>query len=137
MPIQRAFERTGRPPISARWVDVNKGDEDEPNCRSRYVSWQMKALDTSEASHFAPAPPLEALKTILSLAMTKCGSHQSIWDSKSKQRQQISSMDVVRAYLNAKIDRTSAPGGSGPQADVRRVEATLRHLYRTRSAANG
>ena len=54
-------------------------------------------------------PPLEALRTILSLAMTKCGSHQPIWDPKSKQRQQISSIDVVRAYRNAKIDRALAP----------------------------
>ena len=28
-PRQRAFARTGKPPISLRWVDLNKGDEDE------------------------------------------------------------------------------------------------------------
>ena len=69
----------------------------------------MKALETSGTSYFAFAPPLEALRTILSLAMTKCRSHQPIWDTKFKQRQQISSMDVARAYLNAKIDRALAP----------------------------
>ena len=29
--------RTGRPPISVRWVDVNKGDDMSPNYRSRLV----------------------------------------------------------------------------------------------------
>ena len=141
VPIQRAFERTGRPPISARWVDINKGDENEPNHRSRYVARQMKALDTSGASYFAPAPPLEALKTILSLSMTRCGLHQPIWDPKSKQRQQISSMDVVRAYLNAKIDRALAPSFVElPPEDPDRKQKCgelLRHLYGTRPAADG
>ena len=31
VPRQQAFQRTGRPPISVRWVDINKGDEVEPN----------------------------------------------------------------------------------------------------------
>ena len=141
VPVQRAFDRTGRPPISARWVDINKGDEIEPNYRSRYVARQLKALDTSGASYFAPAPPLEALKTILSLAMTKCGLHQPIWDPESKQRQQISSMDVVRAYLNAKIDRTLAPSfvQLPPEEPDRNQKCgeLLRHLYGTRPAADG
>ena len=66
VPRQRAYERTGRPPISVRWVDTNKGDETEPNYRSRLVARQLKAFDSSGASYFAPAPPLEALRTILS-----------------------------------------------------------------------
>ena len=31
VPRQTAYQKTGRPPISVRWVDVNKGDEHEPN----------------------------------------------------------------------------------------------------------
>ena len=54
VPRQRAFDRTGRPPISVRWVDVNKGDDVEPNVRSRLVARQLKALDTSGTSYFAP-----------------------------------------------------------------------------------
>ena len=33
-----AFARTGKAPISGKWVDVNKGDEEGPNYRSRYVA---------------------------------------------------------------------------------------------------
>ena len=38
---------TGKPPISVRWVDINKGDDDAPNYRSRLVARQMKVLDRS------------------------------------------------------------------------------------------
>ena len=34
VPRRRSFEKIGKPPISVRWVDVNKGDEMEPNYRS-------------------------------------------------------------------------------------------------------
>ena len=64
VPRRRSFEKTGKPPISVRWVDVNKGDEHEPNHRSRLVARQLKATDFSGKSYFAPAPPLEALRTI-------------------------------------------------------------------------
>ena len=80
VPRQRAFERTGKPPISVRWVDVNKGDEHEPNYRSRLVARQLKATDMSGKSYFAPAPPLEALRTVISLAMTTCGTHRPVYD---------------------------------------------------------
>ena len=78
VPRERARAVTGRNPISVRWVDVNKGDELEPKYRSRLVARQMKALDKSGTSYFAPAPPLEALRTVLSLAMTRCGAHRPI-----------------------------------------------------------
>ena len=61
VPKKKSFERTGRPPISARWIDVNMADEQDPNYRSRYVARQLKALDRSRACYFAPAPPLEAM----------------------------------------------------------------------------
>ena len=69
VPYQRAYDCTGKPPISVRWIDTKKGDEEEPNNRSRYVARQLKALDASAATCFAPSPPLEALRTTLSLAM--------------------------------------------------------------------
>ena len=34
--------RHGRGPRYTRWVDVNKGDEDAPNHRSRYVAKEVK-----------------------------------------------------------------------------------------------
>ena len=141
VPRQRAFDRTGRPPISVRCVDINKGDDVEPNVRSRLVARQMKALDSSGTSYFAPAPPLEALRTILSLAMTRVKAHQPIWDPCSPKRQQISGLDVVRAYFNAKIDRENAPSFVDLPAEDpdkgRLCGELLRHMYGTRPAADG
>ena len=37
-PISEARRRMGRPPISVRWVETNKGDDEHPNVRSRLVA---------------------------------------------------------------------------------------------------
>ena len=140
MPRQKAYEKIGRPPISARWLDVNKADDEEPNIRSRYVARQMKALDSSGTSYFAPAPPLEAVRIVISLAMTRSGGHQPDWDPKSHRRMQLSFVDVKRAYFNAKVDRDSAPCFVElPPEDPDRAThcgELLRHMYGTRSAAD-
>ena len=141
VPRQQAFQRTGRPPISVRWVDVNKSDEVEPNYRSRLVARQLKATDTSGNCYFAPAPPLEALRTVLSMAMTCCGDHRPLWDPLSPHRQQLSFIDVKRAYFNAKVDRDAAPCFVElPPEDPDKGKMCgelLRHMYGTRPAADG
>ena len=38
VPRQRSYERTGKPPISVRWVDVSKGGGLNPGYRSRLVA---------------------------------------------------------------------------------------------------
>ena len=70
-PIGEARAVTGKAPISVRWVDVNKGDDIRPNYRSRLVARQLKARDRSGQCYFAPTPPLEALRTVLSLSVTQ------------------------------------------------------------------
>ena len=141
VPRRRAFEKTGKPPISTRWLDTNKGDEENPNNRSRFVARQMKRLDRSGETYFAPAPPLEALRTVISLTMTRCGQHQPVWDPKSHKRVQLSFIDIRRAYFNAKVDREAAPCFVElPPEDPDRATMCgelLRHMYGTRSAADG
>ena len=56
VPRHNARAATGRPPVTVRWVDTNKGDEIHPNYRSRLVARQMKVMDPSGQSFFAPAP---------------------------------------------------------------------------------
>ena len=65
VPRPNARATTGRPPVSLRCVDTNEGYEANPNYRSRLVARQLKAMDQSGQSFFAPAPPLEALRTVL------------------------------------------------------------------------
>ena len=101
----------------------------------------MKATDTSGNCYFAPAPPLEALRTVLSMAMTCCGDHRPLWDPLSPHRQQLSFIDVKRAYFNAKVDRDAAPCFVElPPEDPDKGKMCgelLRHMYGTRPAADG
>ena len=141
VPRQRSYERTGKAPITVRWVDVNKSAEYEPNYRSRLVARQLEAPDFSGNSYFAPAPPLEALRTVISMAMTTCKDHRPIYDPKSPQRMQMSFVDAKRAYFNAKVDRDAAPcfvelPHEDPECGKMCAEL-LRHMYGTRPAADG
>ena len=108
VPRQRSFSRTGKPPISVRWVDVKKGDGDDPKYWSSLVARQFKATDFSGKSYFAPAPPLGSLRAVTSMALTTTGGHRLICDPKSSQRIQISFVDVKRAYFNAKVGREAS-----------------------------
>jgi hypothetical protein len=96
-PRGEATRRTGRPPISVRWVDVNKGDDQNPKYRSRLVARQLKVLDKSGESFFAPTPPLEALRAVLSGATTATESWRPIRDPQHPNRTQISTVDISRA----------------------------------------
>ena len=140
-PMGRSRAVTGRPPVTVRWVDVNKGDEANPNYRSRLVARQMKSHDKSGESFFAPAPPLEALRTVLSTAVTSIGVHVPVLDPKSPMRSQISFIDIKRAYFNAKIDERAEPTFVRlPEEDpdsATMCAKLLRHMYGTRLAADG
>ena len=46
--------------IGTRWVDVNKGDERQPNYRSRLVAKEIRTGGPQE--YFAVMPPLAALR---------------------------------------------------------------------------
>ncbi len=141
VPMATARKQTGRPPITVRWVDVNKGDELRPNYRSRLVARQMRAQDTSGNSYFAPAPPLEALRTVISLAMTEIGDHKPNHDPASPKRTQMSFVDIARAYFNAVVDEKDPPTFvSLPKEDgdsTSMCARLLRHMYGTRMAADG
>mgnify|MGYP003313165529 CR=1 FL=1 len=42
VPRGRAKQVTGHPPMSVKWVDVNKGDDQDPNYRSRLVAREIR-----------------------------------------------------------------------------------------------
>eukprot|EP00959_Pyramimonas_sp_CCMP1952_P003400 71042-Pyramimonas_sp.AAC.1 len=70
------MEADGCKPIPVRWLDINKGDQDHMNIRSRLVAQETKRRSTigSEpkdmAATFAATPPLEAVRMMASLMMT-------------------------------------------------------------------
>jgi len=139
VPQDEAWERTGKPPIKVRWVDTNKGDDESPNYRSRLVAKDYRKK--GEDAFFAPTPPLEALRAVLSLAATP-----SLWMRNEPQwtgdnRIQVSFVDISRAYFNARTDPEHPVYVDLPREDPdwgKGLCGRLNvHMYGTRPAADG
>ena len=95
-------------PISTKWVDVNKGDDDETKYRSRFVAREFRL--PGEETAFAPTPPLESLRLVLSLAAsTVPGAPPRIRDGRNPRRMQVSCLDISRDYFSAQIDEKYGP----------------------------
>jgi len=99
VPIEECWAKTGKAPIGTRWVDINKGDDVNPEYRSRLVA---KEINTGKRDDlFAATPPLEAKKALLSMAVTegigfKRGHRQS--------GKKLDFIDIRRAYFHAKAE---------------------------------
>ena len=139
VPRSEAFVKTGKAPISVRWVDTNKGDDDAPNIRCRLVAREIRKA--GEDPIFAPTPPLESLRTILSLAATDfLGVPRKNRDPCSADRVQVSFIDISRAYFCAETDPDDPTYVELPQEDPDHgamVGKLLKHMYGTRKAADG
>ena len=96
VPISECFGETGKRPIGTRWVDVNKGDENHPEYRSRLVAQELKRLEDRDDT-FAATPPLEALKFILSLCMTESAC--------TNKRRYLKFIDIKRAHFHSPVTR--------------------------------
>ena len=68
--ITECLEMIGRPPISTRWVDVNKGSTESPDVRYRLVARDFKPEGEKDRSDiFAAMPSLEAKKLLFRKAV--------------------------------------------------------------------
>ena len=102
-PRAESLAKMGKPPITVRWIDVNKGDDVVPNYRSRLVAREIRRH--GEDPIFAPTPPLESLRTVLSFAATDVeGLPKHVRDPSSEERTQVSFVDISRAYFCAATD---------------------------------
>ena len=87
-------KQTGGKAIGVRWVDVNKGDTQTPDYRSRLVGQEFATH--RDDSLYLSTPPIEALRVILSYAATiDEGEHMK----------QVLIADVKRAYFHALAQR--------------------------------
>ena len=70
--IPRAVMRSkGGKTINTRWIDTNKGDEQDPDYRSRLVGKEFNVgVFGVGPSLYAATPPLEALRLVVSQAAT-------------------------------------------------------------------
>ena len=76
--------------ISTKWLDINKGDTEKANIRSRLVGRELAKVKRDDL--FAGTPPLESLKAVIS----KCASRQD-----GRRPFRLLSVDVKRAYFYA------------------------------------
>ena len=89
--ISKCLQMTGKKPIQVRWIDVNKRDDENPNYRSRLVAKDFKTSINLEL--YAATPPLEALRSLVSLAAT------SSYTGEGPNKMMIN--DISRAYFHA------------------------------------
>lgn len=121
--------RNGWPIVDTRWIDINKGDEQSPNHRSRLVAKEF--ADSKSEGLFAATPPLETLRVLISEAATV---------AKGQQEKVMMIADVARAFFEAAVIRdicVELPDEAKDENDVGRdVIGKLRlSLYGTRDAA--
>ena len=90
---------SGKNPIPVRWVDVNKGDDVHPEYRSRLVAKHIRHKGVEAV--FAAMPPIEAIRTIVSMMATELPGE--VFETTGKDRVQLSVIDIKRAYFNAKV----------------------------------
>ena len=138
--VAEAVKVSGKGPITVKWVDTNKGDDLNPNVRSRLVAREIRRA--GEEPIFAPTPPLESLRTILSLAATDMvGRKPWCRDGKSEHRLQVAGYDISRAYLHAETDPNEPTYVCLPKEDPDESKGMCgllkRHMYGTRKAADG
>ena len=71
--IEECWQRTGKGPITLKWIDRNKGDREHPNYRSRIVVREVKRQHGTLPGHmlFSNMPPLEAVKILCSELATR------------------------------------------------------------------
>ena len=116
--------------ITTKWLDINKGDEENKNYRARLVGREI--AKTKRDDLFAATPPLESLRMILSI----CASHQA--SHKADDRFLVMSNDVKRAYFYAEASRPifiKIPDEDWEPGDECRVGQLNLSLYGTRDAA--
>ena len=92
-----SHRRTGRKTIYVRWPETSKGDDENPNIRSRLVAREIRMA--GQDATFSPAPHLESLRMILSFAFTSIqGTDWQVdWNTTSETRTQVLLIDISRA----------------------------------------
>jgi hypothetical protein len=132
VPIQECYQVTGSGPIDTRWVDVNKGDDEHPDYRSRWVGREFKGTDNDRDDLFAATPPLEAKKALIALAASQCDIQGPI--------KKLGFIDIKKAYFHAKVKRplyVKLPAEALEPGEEKTICGKLNYsLYGTRDAAS-
>ena len=93
-PIAESLKRMGRRPFGVRWIDSNKGDDENEEYRSRVVVQETRRSSTIPLDDIAAVssstPPLEAIRLLISASMT--------WKAPPGEELLLSFVDISRAH---------------------------------------
>ena len=132
-PFKSAMIKLAPPPISTKWVDTNKGDDSDPDYRSRWVGREFKGNDKNRGDLFAATPPLEAKRSLIALASCQRGVPRN-------KVKKLGFIDIRKAYFHAKAKRLMyvvLPEEFCEPGEFGKVCGRLNYsLYGTRDAAN-
>ena len=133
------WRETGRKPVTLKWVDTDKGDWRRPRYRSRLVAREIrrgKQRALPDAMLFSAMPPLEAMKGLCSLLVTRQRSEVR------RKPLKIGIWDVSRAHLYGVAQRNIFTEVPEELAKARGLVGgdhcarLLRSLYGTQNASN-
>jgi hypothetical protein len=134
-PIAECWEKTGKAPISTRFVNTNKGTDESPEIRCRLVARHFKPKgERDRYDLFASMPPFEAKK----LLFAKAASQKPVWRSGRMRLKKVMLIDVKKAHLNGVLGEgefayIELPKGAGAPGQCGRLR---RWLYGMRPAAS-
>ena len=130
---EECIEKTGKPPVTTKWVDVDKGRNGKPEVRSRLVARDFKVKgDERQFEVFAAMPPLEAKRLLFRMAMLE----GSVVGEPTKGVVKLAFVDIKKAHLNGKLGEDEyAYVGLPPEAGGG-VGRLKRWLYGMRPAAS-
>ena len=123
VPKQECWLQTGKEPIAVRWIDINKGDVENPNYRSRLVAKEFRTEVNPEL--YAATPPSECLRMLISRMASREGAEMMY-------------ADVSRAYFYAKAVRpvyVKLPDEDKGEGDDEMCGRLMMSMYGTRDAA--
>ena len=94
---EECIAKTGKPPITTKWIDVNKGSAEEPIVRSRLVARDFRLKgEAARFDLFAAMPPLEAKRMLFLMAVRRNRE-------RPKKKYKLLFIDVKKAHLNGKV----------------------------------
>ena len=117
-----SIRMTGRPPVSTKWVEVDKGTAEKPDVRCRLVARDFRVKGEGHRDDlFAAMPPSEAKKLLFKMAA-------ATWKGRSegKEPDKIMLIDVKKGSL----ERGRGGGCVGMHRVARRMitrRASVRH----------